>query len=336
MSHRLFFNRRPILASSLLLALAAASTSFAVVREAPTPEPCAADGICRPKRPTWGHYRTQWRTWPGEVVEAEPTPAEEAEEQLEPIPEVELPPPREEDLRGPERSRTAAGAAGAPEGGVQEPPIEREQEIPQPMQDFDPTPDAEFQGAPPRPLPEEPADEEEPESDEPFQNIPDLDTDFPNLSPQGSTTPRPRAEDAPPELPPSLRQALHHLGGYDHLAVEFAQPSGSHPNPSGLEKPRSAMLTVVANGAGPSPSAEPLKPATPEPAEPEVVATNAQMPAPPRVSEGPSSELVIHSVAEEGPAPMRLINPAAAEVEIIDSTEQGESFETIYIEDSGE
>ena len=30
----------------------------------PSPGPCCADGKCRPKRDTWGHYKTRWRQWP--------------------------------------------------------------------------------------------------------------------------------------------------------------------------------------------------------------------------------------------------------------------------------
>jgi len=74
-----------------------------------TPSPCAADGVCRPKRDTWGWYQTKWRSWPGEKVGMTPTEVEEieAEDKIEKgLEGFELPTPEQEDLRGMQKKDT--------------------------------------------------------------------------------------------------------------------------------------------------------------------------------------------------------------------------------------
>lgn len=41
--------------------------------DCPTPGACTADGICYPKRNTWGHYQGGWSRWPGDYDD--PLPA---------------------------------------------------------------------------------------------------------------------------------------------------------------------------------------------------------------------------------------------------------------------
>ena len=72
----------------------------------PTPNPCAADGVCRPKRDSWGHYKTNWRPWPGETVGQQPDEAGPEDVPTEDfLPPVELPKPEQEDLRGPAKDK---------------------------------------------------------------------------------------------------------------------------------------------------------------------------------------------------------------------------------------
>ncbi len=166
-----------ILAVSMLGFMGAERLSYAVGERLcgcgpTTPCSCAADGICRPKRDTWGHYHTRWRTWPGEKIERSPVEAGESEDEDTQLPDdledLELPKKEQEDLRvapKAKKKRTADEAA----------PLE----IP---------------GADPAPLlpgPEEAPAEEGPIDFDPFSELPEL----------------PQMEDAPPALPPSLRQA---------------------------------------------------------------------------------------------------------------------------------
>jgi len=73
----------------------------------PTPNPCAADGICRPNQESFGYSQTRWRPWPGDPKPEPPTPVEdpatEEEMKLEPF---ELPTPEEEDIRGPTKTKS--------------------------------------------------------------------------------------------------------------------------------------------------------------------------------------------------------------------------------------
>lgn len=150
-----------------------------------TPCPCAADGICRPKRETWGFYESRWRTWPGE-----PTPRPRAADSQTPdeadapqnLPEYELPLPEQEDLRVPPKSKKKKD--GDEESDAGEEPIE----IP---------------GAAPFGLPAE----------EPGQLLPGpeaapADEGGFDIDPFGVLPEVPQMEDAPPALPASLRQAV--------------------------------------------------------------------------------------------------------------------------------
>ncbi len=68
----------------------------------PTPHPCAADGVCRPQRETWGTYRNQWRPWPGDAIgHADQAAGPDVSGEAESLPGFQPPSAKDEDLRGP-------------------------------------------------------------------------------------------------------------------------------------------------------------------------------------------------------------------------------------------
>ena len=75
----------------------------------PTPGPCCIDGVCYPKRETWGFYGTRWRQWPGDLrpeISGRPDlpPKPELPDEL---PSVILPEPKDEDLQAPPPTKKA-------------------------------------------------------------------------------------------------------------------------------------------------------------------------------------------------------------------------------------
>ena len=65
-----------------------------------TPNPCAVDGCCTPKRSTYGHYTTRWRRWPGDTDNTGLTPEEVlADDSL--LEGNDPPPASEEDQQAP-------------------------------------------------------------------------------------------------------------------------------------------------------------------------------------------------------------------------------------------
>lgn len=153
-----------------------------------SPCPCAADGMCYPRRDTWGNYKTQWHAWPGDSVGLTPTPVEGTlpgeSDQLQPYIRPRL---DQEDLRGPARppraTTPAAGAAPAADGGVPgaNAPAAAQPAVGAPVQ--------EQEAAPP--------------ANDGLQ-LPGL----PGFGPQGNLKALPRLEDGPPALPQGLSQAL--------------------------------------------------------------------------------------------------------------------------------
>jgi len=154
-----------------LLLASPENLSYGVECLSPTPCPCAADGVCRPNRTTWGYSQTRWRSWPGEPVDQQlptATPVDEGKEQgLAPY---ELPLPEQEDLRGPAKDKAGdAGDAGKDE-----------------------TADAPAEAI---------------SGDGPAQILPGPEA-LPAFDPQGNQLEPPgMMDDAPPALPTSLRQA---------------------------------------------------------------------------------------------------------------------------------
>ena len=173
---------------------------FACVDHA-TPAACAAEGCCVPRRATFGHYKNNWRRWPGDIDDEGPTPEEAAAEDPllapfdEPEPEEEdeqAPPPIEEDneeerQQAEEETRLELNLPPIPE-------VRPEQRSPRPAQPDGP-PALPFGSTAPR-LPEFVA--------------PDTSSPWPNAGPEPFSTPvmhtKPR-EDAPPPLPSSFGSA---------------------------------------------------------------------------------------------------------------------------------
>lgn len=126
-----------------------------------TPCPCAADGVCRPKRETWGHYKTRWRTWPGEIRGEQPTEADAPTAGKESLPPFETPLPELEDLRGPAKDKKKSKDDKSEASG---------------------------------------------EGDKPAQLLPGPEA-LPAIDPQSNQLQMQPLEDAPPQLPESLRQS---------------------------------------------------------------------------------------------------------------------------------
>jgi hypothetical protein len=158
-----------------------------------TPAPCAADGMCYPKRETWGSYTTHWRPFPGDALGPTPTRAEsKALELQKELPPFIVPAPDKEDQRGPARPTRRAAPTATPA------PAEGEMEIdglPPVGPPFDQAPPAEG-GQHPEAAP---------------QNAPGTLDNF-NLPgfgpPQSLLQPLPQTEDGLPALPTALSQAL--------------------------------------------------------------------------------------------------------------------------------
>lgn len=73
---------------------------FACVDHA-TPAPCSAEGGCRPKRSTFGHYQVRWRRWPGDVDETGPAVGDDSEQEDTLMGPIDPPPATEEDQQAP-------------------------------------------------------------------------------------------------------------------------------------------------------------------------------------------------------------------------------------------
>lgn len=163
----------------------------------PSPSPCCTDGVCHPKRETWGHYHTQWRRWPGDSRPDAPGTGEpSAKGQFPPeLSPVEIPRPEIEDRRAPEsfkerqrrqeesdkrlQLRPIPGTGGAAQGGF----------------DFDAPP------GPPRGGPLGPA---------PLNGLPNLDNfQLPTGEPQSNLDQH--KWDMPPRPPRSVVQYASHM-----------------------------------------------------------------------------------------------------------------------------
>ncbi len=69
----------------------------------PTPGPCCIDGVCYPKRETWGFYGTRWRQWPNDLRPEVPGRSDLPSKPDLPdeLPSVILPDSKDEDLQAP-------------------------------------------------------------------------------------------------------------------------------------------------------------------------------------------------------------------------------------------
>ena len=171
-------------AAVLGLSMNSAASGVGVGCLPPTPSPCAADGICRPNRASWGFSHTRWRRWPGEPLAERPTPADELEAdeetRLEPF---ERPPAEKENLRGPARTRAS-----------------EDTEANEATEATD-----EAQGQEPPPV------------------LPEVDL-MPDFDPQGNFPILPRQDDAPPALPQSLQKASLAVRSVPLAQSQTAQP----------------------------------------------------------------------------------------------------------------
>ncbi len=190
-----------------------------------TPCPCAADGMCYPRRETWGNYKTHWRTWPGDTnVGLTPTPAAGTAPGIsDQLPPYMRPPVDQEDLRGPVKpirpaAPAAEGAAAAVEGGL--PPLNGGVQPAQPG------------GAAPAGAPANNGDEAAPPANDAL--------DLPGFGPQGSLQPLPQFEEGPPALPAGLSQAL---------SAQFSTPvnltQGTIQQPTVAANPSASVRPVI-------------------------------------------------------------------------------------------
>ena len=91
--------RLRVLATLMAPWLAAASLLAAPIGK-PTPGSCTADGLCTPRRATWGFSNTRWRTWPGTSID-DGRAADPGAIGQEQIGETDKPDPRREDKLAP-------------------------------------------------------------------------------------------------------------------------------------------------------------------------------------------------------------------------------------------
>jgi len=127
MSHHQTYRLCLAVAVLALMLTGSESLSYGVTGCQPeTPCPCAADGVCRPKSESWGHYKTRWRSWPGEQHGQQPALADPTDGPEQALPPFETPIPEQEDLRGPakdkkEKTRKGAADSGADDRATDEP-----------------------------------------------------------------------------------------------------------------------------------------------------------------------------------------------------------------------
>ncbi len=218
MSHHLALQKSFVAVGALALLLAGFEcASYANSCLPQIPAPCAADGVCRPNRGTWGYSKTRWRPWPGETVGQGPTPADAAGEADEKaLAPFETPPPEEENLRGPAKSKKAKADE---EADVEIPPME---------------------------LPGIPPAAEGPAADEsdPFAPGPEALPVFDPQTNQSEVPATPSMDDAPPALPASLRQAARQLSAPQSEAMvqPIRQASWKQPTSIALINPASAIV----------------------------------------------------------------------------------------------
>ncbi len=123
MSHQRLFKpsglATSVLASGVLVLTLACleNLSYGNRCQPPTPSPCAADGVCRPNRDSWGYSQTRWRQWPGDPRTGRPTDAATPDlEDDKGLPGYQTPKPEQEDLRGPAKGKKDEDAEDAGEG----------------------------------------------------------------------------------------------------------------------------------------------------------------------------------------------------------------------------
>ena len=196
---------------------------------------CTADGVCYPKRSTWGYYTQRWTRWPGDKDDALPEGSAAAVEQDLPPINVEIP-PEIEDLQAPppsdaeatdEAGEAPAGEEGSGAADINLPPLP-------PIQPLSPPRPG---GDTPPPLPGFPTPPPTPGAAGPVGGFSQQRPALPSESRQ-PTPVRPRrwaplAQDAPPALPPALRapRAATQRAIYSPMGPAVVQPAAAHRLP---------------------------------------------------------------------------------------------------------
>jgi hypothetical protein len=209
MSHPLTLLRGIADATAIAILLGLGFVGTAKAQHCPhpaTPCPCCADGMCYPKRDTWGNYTTNWRPWPGQTTGIPTTPEEQQlEGAREQLPIFLRPRPDQEDLRGPARPVRPAAPGVQTEVNEQAAPLN---------------------GLPPIDGAAPPAGQQEaPPLDEAPAPAPEGGIDLPGFGPQGSLQSLPRIEEGPPSLPKSLGQAITSQQRPESQQSTASQPS---------------------------------------------------------------------------------------------------------------
>lgn len=182
------------------------------------------DGMCYPKRSTWGFYQQRWKRWPGEYDDAAPTTrAEQGEGELPGV-NIEIP-PAEEDLQAPPPTEQER-----PEGPAEDEETSEEEggaaEIRLPPLPPLGTPPGSTLGNPPPAFPGFPT---QPPADmrPPTETGPDPEGEFSQHRPVLRRL-APVVEDAPPALPRGFMKLLSR-GTAEPASYTPAQPGQGRP-----------------------------------------------------------------------------------------------------------
>lgn len=201
-----------LLTSAIALVLLAAPATMAGTppcADCPTACPCAAEGVCRPKRDTWGYYPTRWSRWPSDPGDRTESMGQ-GDSQL---PTLVVPPKIEEDR-----------AAPAPSDAEEAPQADETDTPDVDLPDLPPLPD--LPGAAPAGMPAE-----RPDGPPELPPLPGL-SPPPGIGPPtggpGASNRRTlRRENEPPPLPTSFARLLPPVHNVQPAGYERPQGSPS-------------------------------------------------------------------------------------------------------------
>ncbi len=180
---------------------------------------CTADGVCYPKRSTWGFYRQRWGRWPGDFEDPLPegrARASEGSQIPEGLPDIDK---TEEELRAPPSSEESA----EDETDEEEPGAEGESSLP-PLPPLSAPPRAGDFNPPPA-LP----------GGFPPPSAPGPNTDFSMNSPPAIQAAY-MEQDAPPALPATLANLIQaspvrpavYAPTHSKATQDYAKPAAAH------------------------------------------------------------------------------------------------------------
>lgn len=218
----------------------------------PTPLPCAAEGVCLPKRETWGVSKTRWRPWPGEKAGLQPTQsaAAAADKPDDAFPPYERPSVDEEDLRGKPQKKKDHTESTAPheESTPELPSLELEgRALPQQLPNPEPSQvihEALLQLPAARNVNLQQSADLRQSKTETLHRLPSA-TVYPGKPPE--TIPAERLqEDLPPSLPASLRQLTSgsQTMGHHALATQKA-PRQARTEPPRMQQEATPSSAVI-------------------------------------------------------------------------------------------